>query len=144
MSDQVTFYLPGTPTAKGRPRFTKTGRTYTDDRTAAAEQSVLAAWLHVAGRRTPWDGPVIVQLDFAFLPPASWPKWKQTMACAGTWPHTGKPDLDNLVKVLDGLNGVAWVDDSQIVKIDARKRYSPLAATVIEVTMLPKPERTAP
>jgi len=30
-------------------------------------------------------------------------------------------DLDNFVKViLDGLNGVAWVDDKQVVAIDAK------------------------
>ena len=141
MIEQVSFYLPGNPVPKGRPRFTKTGRTYTDDRTAAAEQSVLAAWLHAAGRRTPWDGPVTVQLDFMFLPPVSWPNWKRERACDGTWPHTSKPDLDNLVKLLDGLNGVAWVDDSQIVEINAQKRYSPVASTVIRINMLPKPER---
>lgn len=31
-----------------------------------------------------------------------------------------RADLDNLLKVIfDGLNGVAWVDDSQVVKLQA-------------------------
>jgi crossover junction endodeoxyribonuclease RusA len=35
------------------------------------------------------------------------------------------PDLDNLIKaVLDGLNGIAWLDDSQVVRIIAERRMS--------------------
>ncbi len=30
---------------------------------------------------------------------------------------TGKPDLDNLLKILDALNGLAFEDDAQIVVV---------------------------
>lgn len=33
-----------------------------------------------------------------------------------------RADIDNLIKtVLDGLNGVAWEDDTQVVKVEAVK-----------------------
>ncbi len=35
-----------------------------------------------------------------------------------------KPDVDNHVKSLfDALNKIAWLDDSQVVKLSAEKRY---------------------
>lgn len=38
--------------------------------------------------------------------------------------HTKKPDLDNCVKaILDGLNGVAYRDDSTIARMSAVKRW---------------------
>ena len=38
---------------------------------------------------------------------------------------TKKPDIDNMQKaVLDALNGLAWDDDSQIVKVTAEKEYA--------------------
>jgi Holliday junction resolvase RusA-like endonuclease len=37
---------------------------------------------------------------------------------------TKKPDLDNLAKsVLDGLNGVVYLDDSQLVSLHITKVY---------------------
>lgn len=37
---------------------------------------------------------------------------------------SSKPDIDNLLKGLfDGLNKIAWVDDSQIVEVHAMKIY---------------------
>ena len=37
---------------------------------------------------------------------------------------TKKPDLDNVLKaVLDGLNGIAFVDDSQVVNVCMAKHY---------------------
>ena len=36
-----------------------------------------------------------------------------------------KPDLDNVLKaVLDAMNDVVYVDDSQVVNMVAHKRYS--------------------
>ena len=38
--------------------------------------------------------------------------------------HSKKPDIDNLAKaVMDGLNGVAWSDDSKVIKLQCEKKY---------------------
>jgi Holliday junction resolvase RusA-like endonuclease len=43
----------------------------------------------------------------------------------GAIKHIKKPDTDNLLKaVLDGLNGIAWADDSQVIRVSASKEYS--------------------
>ena len=43
----------------------------------------------------------------------------------GTIKPTKKVDVDNLAKaVMDALNGVAWGDDSQVVKITIFKEYT--------------------
>jgi len=40
-------------------------------------------------------------------------------------PHTQRPDLDNCQKsVLDGLNRVAWHDDSQVVQMHVMKVWT--------------------
>lgn len=133
----INLRIPGKPTPKGRPRFTKQGRTYTDAKTKLAEQAILTAWLLTAGKRAPHAGPVFVELVATFEPPASWPKWQREMALAGEWAHTSKPDIDNLLKVIDGLNGRAWIDDSQIVHATTRKQYGATAHTQIAITFVP-------
>ena len=132
----VELVLTGTPVAKGRPRFTRTGRTYTDAKTRSVEQRVLQSWLayNTAAQRSTHTGPVSVELIAVFEPAASWPKWKRLAAHSGELQHTSKPDIDNLLKVIDGLNGHAWADDSQIVTATARKRYGPQASTTIRIT----------
>lgn len=48
--------------------------------------------------------------------------------------HTSKPDLDNLTKALkDALNGVIYVDDSQICFLDAKKHYGERSYVKCEV-----------
>ena len=54
---------------------------------------------------------------------------------------TGKPDLDNCIKLLmDGLNKLAWLDDAQVVRLTASKRYAVAPQTVVEIAeVLPLP-----
>lgn len=50
---------------------------------------------------------------------------KIRLTCTFFLPDARRRDLDNLIKsVLDGLNGVAWEDDSQVVEVMARKEIA--------------------
>lgn len=141
-AEKMTFTLLGTPVAKGRPRFTATGRAYTDAKTKAAEQSILAVYLVNGGKhREPHAGPVSIEITATFTPPESWPKWKRELAFEGDWPHITKPDFDNLMKTIDGLNGVAWLDDSQIIAGNCRKRYGPYPETSVTIWFHPVPTK---
>jgi Holliday junction resolvase RusA-like endonuclease len=108
--------VPMEPVAKGRPRMTKTGHTYTPEKTRSAEGE-LKFWAlkELKGKSLPlFDGPVALSVGFVFPRPKSVKrKW-----------HTTRPDLDNPTKlVLDALNGIVWRDDSQICELAARKMY---------------------
>jgi Holliday junction resolvase RusA-like endonuclease len=122
----VTLVIPGTPTAKARPKFVRaTGRTYTPARTALAENRVWLAWQD-AGRPRLADGPVCMRVDFVLTRPQGHWKADGTLSAAGQrsdWP-TKKPDVDNACKlVADALNGCAFRDDSQIVMLQAVKLW---------------------
>lgn len=50
---------------------------------------------------------------------------------------TKKPDIDNLLKaILDGLNGIAYFDDGQVVKLSVEKVYSFNPRTEIEIKVI--------
>ena len=94
----TTFTVPGKPIPKGRPRLGRSG-VYTPSRTKQHED--LIAWRARAAGVKPTTGPVHLEIDFEIK---------------------GKVhgDLDNLVKtVMDGLNGIAYADDRQVVKVTA-------------------------
>lgn len=71
------------------------------------------------------DIPIAINLVFGMGVPKSAPKSRAAAMLEGIIKHTKRPDLDNLQKaVLDALNGIAWADDSQIVRITAKKEYT--------------------
>ncbi len=50
---------------------------------------------------------------------------------------TKKPDLDNVQKAIyDGLNGVVWKDDVQVVKAVVGKRYGETPGVRVKVVPL--------
>lgn len=106
--------LGGLPKAKARPRATKTGRVYTPKSTSDAEAVVAQAWMDAGGEIT--DGPVEVLL--VYTP-------ENVTVTVFQSPHHAtklRGDLDNYIKLtLDALNGVAWHDDKQVVRINAVK-----------------------
>ena len=120
----LAFTVPGEPVAKGRPRFTRSGFAYPDKKTDKYENLVRLAYVETYPDRKPAEGPIRVVITAFFPILKSWSKKKQTAATGEQIPKVTKPDLDNLVKTLDALNKIAWIDDAQIYGIEARKTYS--------------------
>ena len=109
----------------------RSGHVFTPPKTVAAEERIRNL-VGLEWSDDPIEGPVQIMLSFAFEIPKSWRKSKREDAAAGWVPHISTPDLDNLVKlVTDALNGVLYIDDRQIVRIDAAKLYMPAPATMI-------------
>lgn len=107
-----SIYLEGKPHPKERPRVTKTGVTYTPEKTRNAEKKIALAW----------DGPcfkspvalyvVVDEMGTSII--VSPIDVDQSSKLRG--------DLDNYLKtIMDALNGIAWDDDKQVVRIEAVK-----------------------
>ena len=111
------------PRGQERPRFG--ARAYKTAEAKAYENEIAWAFKTQVKRMDPITGPVGVKIFAAYPVPASDTKIMTERKLAGIVPTVIKPDLDNVVKaVLDALNGVAWLDDRQVVTIEAKKTYA--------------------
>lgn len=124
----MLIIIKGAPVPKGRPRFARRGKfvsTYTPAKTVEHETMVRNEGIKSMNGASPTDAPVRVNVD-CFMPiPKSTSKINREMMLEGVMRHTKKPDIDNLAKgYLDALNGVVWLDDSQIVRLVVTKEYS--------------------
>jgi len=119
----ITFEVRGVPVPQGSltARSTGDGRAFV----VRNNRSNLVAWRHAISDearkamalRPAYLGPVACSLMFLLPKPVSRPKKDK-------WPDR-KPDLDKLARAaLDGLSGVAFVDDAQVVKLHVQKRYA--------------------
>lgn len=87
------------PVPKARPRLGSNGKMYTPRKTREFEE--LIGWTTRSVVRKPIEKPVKVNIDV----------YSKTRA-----------DIDNIAKaILDGLNGVAFLDDRQVVDLRIRK-----------------------
>lgn len=118
MNELLSVKVPWTPRAKGRPRHTKTGITYTDPKTREAEAAFAAAFEEAVGLHgSRFDEPIGMKLelanDFVIVSFTQEEDYTQRKL---------RGDLDNYVKLIsDSLNGVAYTDDRLIVKLEAVK-----------------------
>lgn len=65
----------------------------------------------------PFTGPVSLTLAFFMKKPKSYPKTRELYAVK-------KPDIDKMCRsILDSLKGVFYLDDSQVVSLNATKAY---------------------
>lgn len=131
----VHFYIPGTPQGKARPRFTKTGRTYTPQKTVDYENMVKIMYRRVCDN-SKFEQGISLKMNITayFGVPKSTSKKKREEMLKGNIRPTKKPDADNIAKVIaDSLNGVAYHDDAQLVEVNVRKFYREHEGVEVEI-----------
>lgn len=145
----MIFTIPGEPQGKKRPRYSRRSRTmYTPSETVNYEGIVKTMYHAQGGRKV--DGtkkvidtkgkqrecqiPIKVEIWAFMKPPVGVPMWKRAMMILNYILPTKKPDIDNIGKIiLDGLNKVAWHDDSVVTDLIIHKRYDENAHVVVEI-----------
>lgn len=119
MNDSITFFVPGQPVGKGRPRFARAGnfvQTFTPDKTVSYEEKIRGYAIRAGVKRFEAEHKVSIAIKAFREIPGSWPK-KEREAAVMTACDAG-PDADNIAKIVcDALNGVAWKDDRQVVAL---------------------------
>ena len=133
----VNFTVYGPPQGKARPRFRKIGnfvQTYTPAKTKSYEDEIKMFAKAAMGATEPLETPVEVFLYIRNSVPASYSK-KRTEAClSGQEKPINKTDIDNIAKAfLDGMNGIVYKDDRQVVELHAKKTYAEIAAVEVLV-----------
>lgn len=133
----IQFTIPGKIEPQARPRFdSRNKRAYTTTKSSQFKRWVQAhAERHKP--REPITEPLRLEVTVYMVPPKKYhTKPKQALIASGQLLPTTKPDLDNLVKgIKDGITGIIWHDDAQIVELVVRKFYDmqPRAEVKIEV-----------
>ena len=113
---QLVFMVPGKPVGKGRPRFAKTAKfvgAYTPQETINYENWIKQCFVIKYPNFKPLETPLQLTVK-AFLNKAKTNKMAAPMI---------KPDIDNIIKCMDALNGIAYKDDKQIVAVVAHKLW---------------------
>ena len=124
MPEPIAFTIPGKPIAKGRPRFTRNGHTYTPQRTQDYEAHVAQTARDAMNGADPLDGPVSVSMKFVLKPPTAMRKAQREAAISSRAPAENGSDVDNLAKaVLDAMNAITYRDDRQISRLSLTKEY---------------------
>jgi Holliday junction resolvase RusA-like endonuclease len=110
---------------------------FTPPATVAYEGLVALAAQTAMGPASPFAGPLCVEIESVHTVPASWSKKRRQEALNGFIYPATKPDIDNIAKAIaDGGNGVAWVDDKQIVRLLTIKRYGETPCVWVRVAAL--------
>ena len=132
---EISFTVPGEPVGKGRPRVTRRGA-FTPDKTRHYERLVRYIYTEKYGEFSfPAGDPLVLVVNAYFAIPKSANKKKHALMVAGTLRPTKTPDFDNIGKIVsDGLQGVAYPNDSQIVTGVVHKFYS--AEPRVEVILM--------
>ena len=134
---QIHFQVEGDPKGKGRPRFSRVGnftKVYTDKQTLTYEAMIATFAKQAMGGSEPLKTPVSVFLHVRLPIPQSYSKKRREACLNGLEMPCKKPDIDNIAKTyLDAMNGVIFVDDTQVIDLHVKKLYSAVAGVDVMV-----------
>ncbi len=134
---QIVFEVPGDPKGKGRPRFSRQGnftKVYTDKQTLDYESIIQTFASKAIGAQEPLETPVSVFLYVRHPIPKSYTKKRSEACLTGIERPSKKPDIDNVAKCfLDAMNGIIYLDDTQVVELHIKKLYSLLSGVDVLV-----------
>jgi len=134
---QIHFQVEGDPKGKGRPRFSRVGnftKVYTDKQTLSYEAMIAFFAKQAMGVTDLLETPVSVFLYVRLPVPQSYSKKRREACLSGTEKPCKKPDIDNIAKTyLDAMNGVIFVDDTQVLGLHVKKLYSDKAGVDVMV-----------
>ena len=122
----ITFRVNGIPIPQGSMKVIN-GRVLHSQGSALAVWRSLIGWEAKSAGASPHSLPVKITISF-FMP--------RPKTVKRAYPSVA-PDLDKLVRaVLDGLTGVAYADDGQVVQIHAQKLYGASVGAEIRLETL--------
>lgn len=119
---RVKFTVSGEPKGKGRPRFFK-NKVYTPVETKQYENLIRYEYEQQTGNKY-LNGYLKLDIKAYYSIAKSDTKKVKEAKLKNEIRPTKKPDIDNIVKMIDALNNIAFKDDSQILEITAKKYFS--------------------
>jgi Holliday junction resolvase RusA-like endonuclease len=131
----IAFSVDGDPVPQPRARITVRGRhghAYTpSDHKIHAYRAAIAAAAVEAGA-TPTDAaPITLIIDLVFARPKSHYRKSGLREDA---PKLPRADCSNVLKgIEDSLNGVAWVDDTQVGRVVVEKSWGTEGRTTVRI-----------
>lgn len=125
----ITFRVNGIPIPQGSMKVIN-GRVLHSQGSALAVWRSLIGWEAKVAGAEPHALPVKITISFYMPRPKTVKRAYPSVA----------PDLDKLIRaVLDGLTGVAYADDGQVVQIHAQKLYGASVGAEIKLETLEIP-----
>lgn len=132
----ITFSVPGNPVPQPRPRVTTRGghgHAYTPSgHPIHAYRKAIALAAKAAGATPTEAEPLTLIVDLVFARPKS---HFNKSGVKSNSPRLPRVDCSNCLKgIEDALNGVAWVDDSQVGRVVVEKTYGMEARTTVRIS----------
>ena len=125
------------PMAKQSFLTTRSGAKYLDKSVMAYKKQIQeqAKLQTLSFPYMPFTKAVKVMVVYYFKRPDSLKKADRDFCDAnGCINKSTKPDIDNLTKALfDALNGICWIDDALVARLDARKVWSGSDEIAVEI-----------
>lgn len=146
----IEFEVPGPAVAKARARIYRSpsghSMAYTPKKTVNYENYIKMCFQSAKPPSwEPYTGPVALNIRVYEQIPASFSKKRRQMALDGLIFPEKKPDWDNYGKIFsDALNGLAYLDDKQVVLGMVTKTYGATPGALVTICRVLAPIYAAP